>query len=189
MKKTYYKYKGYAHFDKMISIQYGRKFAENPDYVAKHSFYPFLHFTLKINRYKRKKKTPMERRAPKIREIYYAAHIDRYIFQHYAHMLNEKYNAYCLNHGLDELPVAYRTNKTGKSNIDFAKEAFSYLKEHPGSIVITGDFESFFDNLDHVYLKRCLQTVLGVGRLSDDWFAVYKNICYYSYVDIKNIRF
>ena len=187
MKKTYYKYKGYAHFDKKISIQHGRKLAENPDYVAKHSFYPFLHFTLKINRYKRKKKTPVERRAPKTREIFYAAHIDRYIFQHYAHMLNEKYNLYCLNHGLDELVVAYRTNKIGKCNIDFAYEAFSFLKEHPGSIVITGDFESFFDNLDHVYLKRCLQAVLGTERLSDDWFAVYKNICYYSYVDIKKI--
>ena len=187
MTKTYYKYKGYAHFDKRISIQHGRKLAENPDYVAKHSFYPFLHFTLKINRYKRKMKTPMERRAPKSREIYYAAHIDRYIFQHYAHMLNEKYNSYCLKHRLDELAVAYRTNKAGKCNIDFAHEAFSFLKEHSGSIVITGDFEGFFDNLDHAYLKQCLQTVFGVDRLEDDWFAVYKNICHYSYVDIKRI--
>ena len=186
-KKNYYKYKGYAHFDKRISIGEARKNVEKPQYVATHGFYPFLHFTLKINRYRKKEQTPKERRKPKSREIYYAAHIDRYIYQFYAHKLNEKYNDYCKEKNLDAIAVAYRTNKQGKCNIHFAYEAFSFLRKHPGSIVITGDFEKFFDNLDHKYLKNCLQKVLKVERLSDDWFAVYKNICNFSYVDIKKI--
>lgn len=186
-KKNYYKYKGYAHFDKRISIGEARKYVEKPQYVAKHGFYPFLHFTLKINRYRRKEQTPKERRKPKLREIYYAAHIDRYIYQYYAHKLNEKYNVYCKGNGLDSIAVAYRTNKKGKCNIHFAYEVFSFLRKHSGSIVIAGDFEKFFDNLDHKYLKQCLLKVLNVERLPEDWFAVYKNICNFSYVDIQKI--
>ena len=187
MGNTYFKYRNYAHFDKRISIQDGRKLAKDPNYVAKHGFYPFLHFTLLLNRYRRKKATSAERREPKSREIYYAAHIDRYIYQQYAYLLNKAYNAYCARHDLDDIALAYRTNKEGKCNIHFAKKAFDFLRNHSGVVVITGDFEHFFDNLNHAYLKQCLQTVLGVERLSDDWFAVYKNICCFSYVDIIQI--
>ena len=187
MGKIFYKYKGYAHFDRKLAMVEGSVRAQNPDYVVKHGFYPFLHFTKKTNRYFPKKDNAAEKREPKKREIFYAAHIDRYIYQYYAHLLNNAYNSYVELNNLDDFAVAYRTNKEGKCNIDFAYEAFKFLKTNSNSLVIIGDFTNFFDNLDHAYLKSCLQNVLGVTRLAPDWFAVYRNICNASYVDVEQI--
>ena len=187
MGKSFYKYKGYAHFDRRLSIAEGQVRAQNPVYVVKHGFYPFLHFTKKINRYFSEKDDVSEKREPKKREIFYAAHIDRYIYQYYAHLLNNYYNSYAGLNNIDNCAVAYRTNKKGKCNIDFAYEAFKFIKMNSNSLVVVGDFTNFFDNLDHVYLKQCLQKVLEVDKLSPDWFAVYKNICSASYVNIEQI--
>ena len=187
MKKNFYKRKKYAHFDRKIKIWQGRKFAENPQFVSHHGFYPFLHFKLKINRFFPDKEDLKERHEPKVRDIYYAAHIDRYIYQYYSHLLNDAYNKYTdLNH-IDNCAVAYRTNKLGQCNINFAEKAFSFLKNCQKALIIVGDFTSFFDNLDHAYLKECLQKVLGVDRLSSDWFAVFHNITNASCVDLEKI--
>lgn len=187
MKKSYYKRKHYAHFDSKIKISQGRKLAENPEFVAHHGFYPFLHFKLKQNRFFPEEKSLEKRHKAKIRQIFYAAHIDRYIYQHYSHLLNDVYNEYTVSHKIDDCAVAYRTNKSGQCNIHFAEKAFSFLKNSSKALVIVGDFTSFFDNLDHVCLKECLQKVLGVERLSADWFAVYHNIVNASCVDLKKI--
>ena len=44
-----------------------------------------------------------------------------------------------------------------------------------------GDFTDFFDNLNHVYLKKQLCDLLSVNRLPDDFYAVYKNVTHFSY--------
>jgi hypothetical protein len=184
MKETIYKERYYAHFDKRMHIAQGRAFAENPTFVGSYAFYPFLHYTLKQKKYKPESE---EKRPIKKREIYYAAHLDRYIYQRYAYELNENYNLYCERNGINQCALAYRTNRKGECNIHFAKEAFDFIKGHHNVAIVIGDFTSFFDNLNHNYLKYCLQKVLGVDRLSDDWFAVYKSICHYSYVEVKDI--
>ncbi|MCD7728724.1 MAG: reverse transcriptase/maturase family protein [Clostridia bacterium] len=187
MENNFYKFKNYAHFDKRLTIQNAKWKVESSKYVSTHSFYPFLHYTLKLHRYYPKEEDQKEKHKSKPREIYYAAHIDRYIYQYYSHMLNERYNRYCIENEIDDYAIAYRTNKKGKSNIDFAYDAFSFLKVHNKSIVIVGDFSHFFDNLDHLYLKQCLLKVLDIDRLTDDWFKVFKNICCFSYVDVHSI--
>lgn len=47
---------------------------------------------------------------PKTREICYAAHMDRCIYQYYSAILNENYNKYLIEQNIESVPVAYRTN-------------------------------------------------------------------------------
>ena len=63
----------YAHFDWRTDIDQKRAYIVDPHKVAIHGFYPFIHYekrTLKFNKKKGKKE--------KIRDICYAAHIDRF---------------------------------------------------------------------------------------------------------------
>ena len=54
------------------------------------------------------------------------------------------------------------------------------MREQDSAFVLTGDFESFFDNLNHVYLMRSLRSLFPNGRLPDDHYQVIKNILHYS---------
>ena len=90
-----------------------------------------------------------------------------WIYRYYAYLINERYNQRVRKDGIDSVAVAYRTN-LGKSNIDFAKEAFQYIRGTTSCYVMIGDFTDFFDNLDHVYLKNQLCDLLSVEKLPDD---------------------
>ena len=46
-----------------------------------------------------------------------------------------------------------------------------------------GDFTNFFDCLDHRYLKQQLIEVLDAQVLPEDYYAVYKNVTKFSYVE------
>lgn len=65
----------------------------------------------------------------KTRDICYAAHLDRCIFQYYNFLLNELYNQECVVLGMSETPIAYRTNLNKKNNIDFAKKHLTAFKK------------------------------------------------------------
>lgn len=88
--------------------------------------------------------------------------------------------------GIDSVAVAYRTNLR-KSNIDFAKEAFQNIQGTTSCYVMIGDFTDFFDNLDHIYLKKQLCDLLSVKKLPDDVYAVYKNVTRFSYVELQDL--
>ena len=88
--------------------------------------------------------------------------------------------------GIDSVAVAYRTNLR-KSNIDFAKEAFQHIQGTTSCYVMIGDFTDFFDNLDHIYLKKQLCDLLSVEKLPDDVYAVYKNVTRFSYVELQDL--
>ena len=47
VKNKIYKMKYYAHFDNKINWNKVRHIVENPDKVAIHGFYPFIHYTKK----------------------------------------------------------------------------------------------------------------------------------------------
>ena len=94
-------------------------------------------------------------------------------------MLNQKYNEKLNFLGIDDVPVAYRTNTTD-SNIEFSKRAFEFIISQENCCVMIGDFTNFFDNLNHNFLKRKLCDVLDCKTLSDDWYAVFKNITKYT---------
>lgn len=167
------KIKNYAHFDKRTSMKDPNTWNKIKDsyYVAKHAFYPFIYFEQNLKRFRHKEIVP------KKRPICYSAHIDRCIYQLYAAKFNEQYNTWAIKQGVNNCAIAYRNNLK-KTNIDFAKIAFDYILQQKQCYIIVGDFKSFFDNLDHQYLKQQLLDLLGVNRLSDD---NYKSVTKYSY--------
>lgn len=173
--------KNYAHFDLRTDISKCGKYISNQVLVAKHGFYPFIHYTKETVKYNKR-----EGRKIKIRDICYAAHIDRCIYQMYSHIINDMYNKELKKRGIDYVPVAYRTD-LGVSNVELAKRAFDFIKESKTCFVMIGDFTSFFDNLDHKYLKERWCNLLGTDLLPDDHYAVFKNITKFSKWELSDI--
>lgn len=163
----------YAHFDKKVSLERAWPYVSNPDKVKHHGFYPFIHYTQEFNKYSHGEVIP------KKRELCYSAHIDRYIFSYYGFLINEKYNDRVLEDQINEVAIAYRNNLK-KNNIHFAKKAIDFIRSLESCYIILGDFKSFFDNLDHRYLKKMLCNLLEVDELPADYYAVFKNITKYS---------
>ena len=173
--------KPYAHFDLRVSLSMPsiRKYVMDRTKIVTHSFYPFIHFEKKNSRYG--KKGPK-----KPRELYYCSHLDRCVYQRYAFLLNCQYNIWACKNNIDDVAIAYRDN-LGKNNIDFAKDAFDAIRSFPQCFIFVGDFTNFFDNLEHQYLKKMMCEVLGVERLPQDYFSVFKNITRFSSWDWKDI--
>ena len=172
--------KPYAHFDLRVSLSMPsiRKYVMDRTKIVTHSFYPFIHFEKKNSRYG--KKGPK-----KPRELYYCSHLDRCVYQRYAFLLNYQYNIWACENNIDDVAIAYRDN-LGKNNIDFAKDAFDAIRSFPQCFIFVGDFTNFFDNLEHQYLKKMMCEVLGVERLPQDYFSVFKNITRFSSWDWKD---
>ena len=173
--------KPYAHFDLRVSLSMPsiRKYVMDRTKIVTHSFYPFIHFEKKNSRYG--KKGPK-----KPRELYYCSHLDRCVYQRYAFLLNCQYNIWACKNNIDDVAIAYR-DSLGKNNIDFAKDAFDAIRSFPQCFILVGDFTNFFDNLEHQYLKKMMCEVLGVERLPQDYFSVFKNITRFSSWDWKGI--
>lgn len=180
------KCKPYLHFDcrknsQNIKLQ---KYITNPQKIARHSFYPFLHYTISMRKFN--KQNPSKPRK-KERKINCSAHIDRLIFSYYSRILNSEYNKYVSKKEIDKNIIAYRDNLR-KSNIHFSKEAFDFIRKHKSCFIVIGDFSNFFDNLDHNYLKNQICKILNVNKLSDDWYAIYKNITKFSFCELEEIK-
>lgn len=173
--------KMYAHFDWRTDISQQREYITDPEKVTKHGFYPFIHYEKRTLKYSKKKG-----RKEKVRDICYAAHIDRCIYQYYGFLLNSLYNDRVAKDGISAVAVAYRTD-LHESNIHFSKHAFDFIKAKAPVHVMIGDFTGFFDNLDHNYLKQQWCSLLGVERLPADHFAVFKNITAYSKVELTDL--
>ena len=173
--------KPYAHFDLRVSLSMPsiRKYVMDRTKIVTHSFYPFIHFEKKNSRYGKKE-------PKKPRELYYCSHLDRCVYQRYAFLLNYQYNIWACENNIDDVAIAYRDN-LGKNNIDFAKDAFDAIRSFPQCFILVGDFTNFFDNLEHQYLKKMMCEVLGVERLPQDYFSVFKNITRFSSWDWKDI--
>ena len=173
--------KPYAHFDLRVSLSMPsiRKYVMDRTKIVTHSFYPFIHFEKKNSRYG--KKGPK-----KPRELYYCSHLDRCVYQRYAFLLKCQYNIWACENNIDDVAIAYR-DSLGKNNIDFAKDAFDAIRSFPQCFILVGDFTNFFDNLEHQYLKKMMCEVLGVERLPQDYFSVFKNITRFSSWDWKDI--
>lgn len=191
--------KNYTHFDAKISMSKCWDYISNPKTVASHKFFPFIRFEQVFEKYVVKDKKNDEREKKfKTREICYASHIDGCIYTYYAAELNEKYNQALLDAGIDKVDVngemqssvvAYRNVLEGKSNIHFAHEAIQFIRQIKDCMVIIGDFKSFFDRLNHSYLKKQIKNILQVEDLSEDWYAVFKSVTKYSYVDLPQLMF
>ena len=139
---SWYKCRGYLHFDSPINSRQAISLVTSPKRVATHSFYPFLSCTLSIP--KIKKENGKLKRDTKEREIAYASHKDSHIFSYYTHILNEKYEEIIRKEyfKINNSVLAFR--KLGKSNIEFAKHAFDYILKHKNCSVIALDVSNFF---------------------------------------------
>lgn len=173
--------KSYAHFDWRTDVSQQREYIADPKKVTMHGFYPFIHYEKRTLKFSKKKG-----RREKIRDICYAAHIDRCIYQYYSFLLNELYNERVRKDGTSGAAVAYRTD-LHENNIHFSKCAFDFIKANSPVHVMIGDFTGFFDNLDHSYLKQQWCSLLGVERLPADHFAVFKNITSYSKMELTDL--
>lgn len=190
--------KGYIHVDMPFSSKKSHeifRYVHNAHAMARHPFSPLMHrviksYPFKINANgKRKCK-------PKKRELFFASHIDAAIYGFYSSRLQEKYEKILLEKNLSDVVTAYRKIKASnhygnKSNIDFANDAFSYIRnqiseENPLS-VITFDIKGFFDNLDHHILKVRWKEILGLDELPKDWYQIYKHVTKYSWVEENEI--
>ena len=173
--------KAYAHFDFRTDVAQQRSYISNSQKIASHGFYPFIHYEQKSVKYKTGAGTK-----EKIRDICYAAHIDRCIYQYYSFLLNELYNRRVKRDGIDAVAVAYRSN-LHKSNIQFAKSAFDYIRKSGQCYIMIGDFTHFFDNLDHDYLKKQWCSLLSSSHLPDDHYNVFKNVTAYSKWELTDL--
>ena len=176
----WYKRKPYLHFDSPLSLKKAMQLVEDADQVAKHAFYPLIRYTLKSRRLK----TPISKHSPerswKLRNISYPAHKDGYIYSYYQQLLNAPYETWVAANDLAETVTAFR--KTSKNNIKLAKEAFDYIKESPGCAILATDIESYFDRIDHQYLKQKWCRFLAVKRLPKDHYAVFRAVTNFSFV-------
>jgi hypothetical protein len=182
-KKKVYKMKHYSHFDKKVHWKNVRHIVENPEWVAKHGFFPFIHYTQNIKKCNKN----AGRKPPKLRDIFYSSHIDRYIYELYSYKLNCIYNKRVVNDCTNKCAIAYRNN-LHKSNIHFAKKVFDAIRRYKQAFIIIGDFTSFFDSLDHAYLKDRLCNLLETTKLQDDYYAVFKNITKFSYFELDKLK-
>lgn len=174
--------KQYAHFDHRTDLSKCFKYVSTAGNISRHSFYPFIHYKKNMSKYS----AQLGKKKPKERDICYASHIDRCIFQYYSFLLNELYNRRIQDDGIFEVPIAYRSD-LHKTNIYFSKKAFDFITEARECFIMIGDYTGFFDNLDHQYLKKQWCSLLGVKCLPDDHYAIYKNITRYSYWELDDL--
>lgn len=169
------KAKGYVHFDERVNVRNVWSYISNPEKVARHGYYPLIHTQIIFDKFD--KNSPSYTKM-KIRDIAYSAHIDRLILSYYAFKLNNIYNEYVTQTKIDTNVIAYR-DSTGKSNIEYSKDAFDFIKQTNQATIIVGDFTDFFGSLDHKYLKEKMLKLLQCDHLSDDWFGIFKYVTRY----------
>ncbi len=198
-KREIYKNRHYKHFDPIIEYdeklglpEKYRQQIENPDCVAKHSFYPFIKDIKKTFKFRKNGRTREERHKLKERPVMYAAHFDRFIYQYYASILNEQYNKTANMLGISESVIAYRSDltlrrKKHNSSIEYAKELFDFIGSCSKCLVYVTDFAKYFDNIEHRILKENIERILCVSKLPDDYYKVFKSVTNYSSVDLQDI--
>lgn len=184
--KEKYMTKTYLHFDHKVKIEKVESYVTNPIRIAKHSFLPLIHYVSSFQKNIGEKNPEYDNRPikSKSRDIMYAGHWDSFIYKYYADILNDcYYNEFCTRFGIDNCVTAYRNNKRGKSNIDFAAEIINQIVDYNEAYILVGDFTEYFDKIDHALLKDNLKIVMGTSRLSKDWYNVYRSITKYGYYE------
>ncbi len=174
-----FKPRRYLHFDEPIPIGVARAIATVPETVAKWAFLPMLQCALKVRKVKRRHGT-LER-STKTRPICFASHKDAAIYTYYGALLVHEYENSLKTNDLTRVVTAFRPN-SGKCNIDFAKEAFDWIRTQTECVALGFDIKSFFDSLSHKQLKKRWATLLGAKVLPPDHYAVYRSITRYSFV-------
>jgi hypothetical protein len=182
------KLKRYPHFDSDISAADAEILVQNPGAVTSHSFYPFLRYTERWNKWAENGLKGKSKERP----IRYAARRDSYILSYYRHLLSARYEPFLKKFELCNVVLAYRRildekSGRGKCNIHFARDAFERIIKLEQCVVVALDISSYFESLDHALLKAKWEMLLGVNRLPDDHHHVYKAVTKYAFVDKMNV--
>lgn len=153
--------------------------------VSRHAFFPFLRFTESWLPFRGERSDV----PPKKRPIRYSARRDAAIFAKYRAELATLYEEELKRHDLGNVVIAYRRLKTdegkGKTNVHFAREAFSTIRNLGNCRVYVVDISKFFESLDHTYLaQRWLQTI-GKESFPPDHYNVFKAVTCYAVVDAE----
>lgn len=176
--------KHYPHFDKPIRPSDIEKLVRDPKAVAQNPFYPFLRFEEKWQPFRAKAGGKPDK---KVRQLRFASRRDAYIYSYYRHLLRAPYEAALEARGLSANVIAYRKLTTpdgkGKSNVDFALDAFSAIRSYGTAAVVTLDISKFFESIDHELLRQKWCALLGQSELPPDHTAVFRAITKYSVVD------
>jgi len=176
--------KHYPHFDKPIRPGDIEKLVRDSDAVSRNSFYPFMRFEEKWQPFRAKQGGKPDK---KRRELRFASRRDAYIYSYYRHLLREPYEVALASRGLGDNVIAYRRLVTadgrGKSNIDFALDAFNVIRDYGDAAVVTLDISKFFENIDHELLRQKWCALLGAPELPHDHRAVFRAITRYAIVD------
>ena len=187
----WFKPRGYLHFDPRLNYKKALALVSNPESVAQHSFYPFLHQEMTAKKIKKNEIGDFDVYI-KSRHILYSSHADSHIYAYYTALLSSHYEQKLKEYGISDCVLAFRP--LGKTNIDFANDAFLEIKHKKRCSAVALDASKFFDTLDHEHLKKAWANIIGETRLPADHFAVFKSItkfatCYkkevYSEFDIS----
>lgn len=122
----------------------------------------------------------------KDRPIMYASHRDSCILSKYAYDVSVALNKFYQENRLSETVIAYR--KLGRANYDFAAEVRNFALANAPCVVMCFDIRKFFDTLDHDILKYRLKKIIGTSTLSKDWYAIFRHVTKYSYIERADIE-
>lgn len=171
----------YRHFDHPVGLPFLER-AVDPLFVARHSFSPLISRPDETRRYKPK----INKTTTKRRPIMYSSHRDAAIFSWYSSQLNELLERFYTDNKLGESVIAYRA--LGRANYDFSAEAREFAVHHAPCTVLAFDVTGFFDNLSHNRLKSRLKELLSVDELPDDWYAVYRAITKFTFIELSALQ-
>jgi len=180
-KHPWYRSRGYLHFDRPISFENAKKIVTSPKKIASHSFYPLINYSVESKKIKQDKRTGIIKTKHKKRPIAYSSHVDSHIYAYYSNFLINLYEKELVKRGISDSVLAFRS--LGKSNIEFAYDAFVKIKEFGNCGVVALDLSQFFDKLDHKILKQQWSKLLGSEYLPADHFNVFKSVTKFSQVE------
>lgn len=153
----------------------------DPEWVARHGFYPLITFTRLTRRYDREARKVVARP----RTLAFAAHLDAHVFAWYAHQLSARYEAAIAGTPVAEAAIAYRGR--GWSHLRSAREAFAHIRGRDACVALAFDVEAFFDTLDHALVKQAWAEALGVSRLPADHHRVYRAVTHHAGVTRQDL--
>jgi len=141
-----------------------------------------LHWIIQAHKVRRQDDGSLQKKPPKDRPISYAAHKDSAIYAYYGQLLGAGYEVCVREHGISDCITAFRES-CNRCNIDFAQEAFEWIRKYGECVALAFDIKGFFDNLDHVVLKAMWCKILKMERLPADHFAVFRSLTKFAFVD------
>lgn len=174
--------KDYTHFDFPVTQKEKEGFIQKikSGELKHHRYLPFITFDIVYKKYNSKNGVKIKKR-----KISLPSHHDALVYSFFGMVLDDYYNKYVNRFKLDDVAVAYRKNKK-VTNIDVARDIFNFISK-TDTWVIKGDFQSFFDNLNHDYLLKTVKEIMG-DEYGKEVEKMLKSVTSYKYISKKILK-